>query len=801
MYDVKSDPRPIEDLGMKVGSRHTKCPAHGGSDSVSCSVRGGVILWKCHSCGAGGTVVDAYMAAHSLPFSEAIKRLTAQYGDGTEARIVKTFTDMEKQKVQIIPTNLSPHLPSTKTFLHVDKDTKQKIRLSVKDATTWIAPCIVDDQLMAAAALRWDLSDGSKVMRQAHFDGSSWKSSGFPYTPCPLYKEMEIAKATDVIFVEGEKCMDALQKALGDSYVVTTLVGGSKAWNKSNKEALIGKNLIILPDYDDPGFKLAKSIKEDVGGKIIVLGDESKPRGYDVADYLKEGRDVMEIFEKDELTYEREDEPRTLDWAKEAASIVTVDGLKDFFTSVYHLAPNPVQLDEIIDIVKSNLQLNKNAIKALWREVEAENAIDYPDVVAKKVKDELYAGNVFYWSRIFWIYNNKYWQQVDDEFLKRRLLDVARDLVPTSSRNDLEAVMRKSFAILKAISARREDYLGFTESAKPIINVANGELHIRPNGDVELLPHNPESKLTYCLDVEYDESAECPIWDKALSEIMCGDKDLIRHFEEVAGYLIQPERKMKHFFLWYGQKGNNGKSLAKSVVSSLIGARNILSVKINKFGAGAHDEHMLVGKMLLVDDDMEKGIKLNDGLIKTISEQKMLTANPKQRDTFQFTSFAAILLLSNHWPTTVDLTQAMVTRASIIPFNAYFDPTSKSTDRDLLDKIVSNELSGVLNSFLAGLKRLKTRGGWQKPKAVIDATHQWLVHTNVLYGFITSTLLDFNKGDVLGSALMDRYREWCGREGIRRPVQARTMRGYLEEMGYDINMEGEDWKVLNVRLS
>ena len=74
----------------------------------------------------------------------------------------------------------------------------------------------------------------------------------------PLYKQHTFMDADVIIFVEGEKCADALIK-LG---LYATTSGGSTSHDKADFEPLRGEIVLIWPDNDEAGFKHAKAVKE-----------------------------------------------------------------------------------------------------------------------------------------------------------------------------------------------------------------------------------------------------------------------------------------------------------------------------------------------------------------------------------------------------------------------------------------------------------------------------------------------------------------------------------------------------------
>ena len=117
-------------------------------------------------------------------------------------------------------------------------------------------------------ACRYDFEGGKDVLpfcwcRNTKTGEQRWKWKGFPQ-PRPLYRLDVLAANPDagVILVEGEKTADAAQRMLGDSVVVTTWPGGSKAVTQTNWTPLEGRRVIIWPDNDQPGRDAAEWVKK-----------------------------------------------------------------------------------------------------------------------------------------------------------------------------------------------------------------------------------------------------------------------------------------------------------------------------------------------------------------------------------------------------------------------------------------------------------------------------------------------------------------------------------------------------------
>lgn len=109
-----------------------------------------------------------------------------------------------------------------------------------------------------------------------------------------LYNLPDVVTSKQVIVCEGEKDADNLKTALAGKFnhlAVTSSPRGAGKWQDSYSAYLIGKQVLILPDNDEPGRKHAETIAQSCysaaqGVKILNL--PGVPEKGDVSDYLKE---------------------------------------------------------------------------------------------------------------------------------------------------------------------------------------------------------------------------------------------------------------------------------------------------------------------------------------------------------------------------------------------------------------------------------------------------------------------------------------------------------------------------------
>ena len=119
----------------------------------------------------------------------------------------------------------------------------------------------------------------------------------------PLYNIPNILASDTVIWVEGEKCADALNNM---GYTATCTMGGAgmltkKSASQYDFSPLQGKELILWADNDNAGKKLAELVQElalnaNVKSVKMLTLPRGKPERWDVADAITEGFDISDFL-------------------------------------------------------------------------------------------------------------------------------------------------------------------------------------------------------------------------------------------------------------------------------------------------------------------------------------------------------------------------------------------------------------------------------------------------------------------------------------------------------------------------
>lgn len=396
----------------------------------------------------------------------------------------------------------------------------------------------------------------------------------------------------------------------------------------------------------------------------------------------------------------------------------------------------------------------------------------------------------------FWRWLGTHWGQIDEQLLKSQILAAAT----AGGARRKRAITDEAFALLAMKQRHDDDLLRFRSVPSPIINVQNGELWLLQNGGHELRPHDPSSGQRYVLPVTYDPNASCPEYDGALGEIFATAEKphrLIKFWHQFVGYAMQPRRPVPMVLVMFGA-GANGKSKLIGLLSRLIGPGLVYSGRVEdlestRFGIGS-----LFGKLLFVDDDMRAGVRLPDGVLKKISEEKLITGEHKFKDPFEFTIRTIPILIGNNLPSLADISTGMMRRLFVIRFDTQFK--GSRMDRALFDRIADQEMSGVLNRALEGWHSYCAKSKFVSSPDMMAAKKEMVTHANPLAGFVSERCARSEDGSMTLKHFYETYIGWAAENGFTMKQTAPVVRRNLIHMGFNVPRRSVGRTIVGLRL-
>ena len=338
------------------------------------------------------------------------------------------------------------------------------------------------------------------------------------------------------------------------------------------------------------------------------------------------------------------------------------------------------------------------------------------------------------------------------------------NVIRLACKSALESCFRKNRVIetiyyVETSTLRRLDELN---NRPGVINLKNGLYDLKTG---ELLPHDPSFLTTIQLPVNYDPGASCPAILKFFSEVVPGD--CLPLLEELFGYCMIPVTFFEKAFMLTGSQGANGKSTLINLLTKFVGPENVSNVPLQELIEHKFKRAQLLGKLVNTFADLENSMLKGSAYFKAVVTGDEIDAERKFKDPFNFRPFAKLIFSANELPRSPDRTNAYYRRWVIIPFENTF--TGAQADKQLIDKLTTpEELSGLLNCALAGLRRLGQNRVFTEPESVKRALEGYKIQNDPVSNFVDEACIIGVEKKARKAQLYEKYTDWCFGSGIKR---------------------------------
>jgi len=283
--------------------------------------------------------------------------------------------------------------------------------------------------------------------------------------------------------------------------------------------------------------------------------------------------------------------------------------------------------------------------------------------------------------------------------------------------------------------------------------------------------------LTYQLPFEYDPEAKCPLFDRYLNEVLPDIESQNVIAEYLGSVFIGNETlKLEKALMLLGF-GANGKSVLYEIVTALFGEENVTHFPIDKLTDGTgYSRAVFAGKLLNYSSELSN--KIYSDRFKQLVSGEPMEARLPYGNPFQIKNYPKLIINANELPRVDEHTEGYYRRFQIIPFNVNI-PEGRQ-DKELANKIISTELSGVFNWVLEGLKRLLENKRLSPCRASEIALERYKKEADNIGLFLEekgykSDPVDFE----YEKSLYEKYQRFCMADGYR-PVSKATFRKRLE---------------------
>ena len=349
-----------------------------------------------------------------------------------------------------------------------------------------------------------------------------------------------------------------------------------------------------------------------------------------------------------------------------------------------------------------------------------------------------------------YVYENGVWSLTGKGLIKSEIERVLKNYAKNSVVLEvLEKIKRKT-------EITRKDF-----EIVPDFKVCleTGVLDLQDVNNIKLLGHNKKYNFKSRIPIGYNPEEDCPTIKKFIKESVY-PKD-IEQVQEWFGLHLVRRYLFKKAAICVGAK-NTGKTIYLNLLSTFVGENNVSGLSLQKISYGKNfDLLSLKDKFANIFDDLSaKDLNDGGGLKMTVGDG-IITGEQKFGDMIRFRNSAKMTFACNKIPPVKEIDdEAYYDRWLIWRFDNVVSQEEK--DPQLIDKLTSpNELSGLLNWALEGLKRLVKNNQFSNDRSV-EEKKQLMIQSGSPLARFSKEVLEYDlDGKITKDEMYHLFCDFC----------------------------------------
>jgi putative DNA primase/helicase len=378
---------------------------------------------------------------------------------------------------------------------------------------------------------------------------------------------------------------------------------------------------------------------------------------------------------------------------------------------------------------------------------------------------------------VLWRYDSETGIYRDDgeAHLREKLTNHLREQYRTGEQREITAQVKGATTISPEELGGDENY----------ICTKNYVLEI--DGDtVTTHEHSPKYEFVARVQTEYDPDADCPRFKAFLQEAI--DSGAARNtLQEYAGYCLKHWCLPHHKTLFIVGPTASGKSTFLDTIRAMLGDDSVASLTPQQMTGERFGGAELFKSWANIRNDIPADVIRDTGQFKEIAAGDPIKAERKYQDPFKFEPTCKHLFSANQLPDAETNDEAFFRRILLVAFPS----TVPRGQRDPhLDDKLSDELSGVLNWAIEGLKRLEKNGRFSQDRLPGATQETWERWGKSVKRFAKLCLDTDGEEKIPKSTLHEAFVEFCDDNGIPSSTQhkmtqeLKKLKGFTEDRDY-----------------
>ena len=319
-----------------------------------------------------------------------------------------------------------------------------------------------------------------------------------------------------------------------------------------------------------------------------------------------------------------------------------------------------------------------------------------------------------------------------------------------------------------------EKYSQSKPDASKLISLQNGLFHLE---DSLLIPHSLGFFTQNSLPFDYNQTASCPQWIKFLHSVWEEDQESIDTLQEMFGYIISGDTRQQKFFNIIGPR-RSGKGTINKILVALLGQHNTVAPQLEEL-CDTFGLQPWLGKLLASFTDARAPERNRSAVVSQLLRivgGDTITINRKNKESWNGYLPTRIVVYSNEVLQLTENSNALTGRMVVLKMTRSF---YNNEDTELAHKL-EQELSGIFNWAMDGLKRRLERGGhFIQPKTGVELLELMAELGNPIGSFADEALEFDPESSISKDDVFACYRHWALKKSIVPGTELAFKRRFL----------------------
>lgn len=288
---------------------------------------------------------------------------------------------------------------------------------------------------------------------------------------------------------------------------------------------------------------------------------------------------------------------------------------------------------------------------------------------------------------------------------------------------------------------------------------------------------DPKLYARSCHPIDFDPAADCPTFDGYLDLVVGENKATIY---EWIGFLFYGSYALQKIMFLYGG-GGTGKSTLIKIIQDMVGDEATSAVSLEALVKEPHAMPVLFGKTANFDADAKPEFLKDGAILKKLTGDDPIYANPKNDKQFWFRNFAKLTFSMNSMPAMTDHSGGLARRAMIIKMDV---KVTAEMMKEFPLEVILQETPGIFNKAMQYFRQALKRRTFTETDSMKTELKDWLEGNDTVAMFIkeaTETVLD---SYTEAADLFSAYKSYSMSSNYK-PLGRNKFYDRIEELGYE----------------